>query len=1594
MNDVVALITGANKTLQNTNKVGNGLKSIGINLAGVKANAKDGSVELNKTALALKEIAGIDVYSNKSKGEIKDMMTLLDEVKGKWTSLSDEQRKGLSEAIAGKEQAAVFQSLMSNFDTVKQVQRELNDGWHFGSALAENTQYVDSLHGKLNKLKETWVGIFQTIFDSNAAKGFVDVLISISEAIASVVSALDKMGLLGVTSFAAVGLGIKKLIGHTKDSKSEILDLVTSVVDLVSELKGIDTIGESIETIGKTSTVSTVASGGLLKTLLKFGAAGLAIGAVGLVVKGLSDKLEEARTKYQRLGEEAKETISELEGQVNTNNEKISSLKKIQQEYDNLNSKVNRTSSEEERLKKLTEDIAGIMPELVRGYDSEGNPIIAMSGSAKDLIANLERANELKNKLIAAEQRDVAISSLGKSNSVAEGEYVKTIEAEREYNKQMVGIAHDRNTILEKLSKETDVTKRREYIDQLREINNQAISTENDYNIAMERSKEVLEANSAEVASYLTTYLQGKEEFTNSSKEVKEGMLELVSSLDFSQVKPEKLAEVEQGLRKLTDLANSKDVNLDNLIGGLQTSNKELAEGKISVEQYNWQIEQMAEMYSRLLGIDKDTLIGMFDGISVGAGNATEGLTQMQHELANSVEELMQTKNVDLKFEGVVDLLNKNDLPDEVRDLVKSIIGDGLVSDSELELLYKCIFEPQDEGVQQKIQEYQDSQLQIDVVIPETGQVEAFAQQIDSLPLNPTVKIELIKAYAEGDIEYLKQNLAGLPEEEKTRIIAEVSEAIANAEQVKRDIEAIPNESEKKVKVQTETSNAEQKVGFVQNLINNIFQKNKTKIDADSSDAEKEAGKAKKAINDIKQTKVPKIDADTASADRKLKTTKRHLSDIKSKSVSVTVTTNYQTKGTPSSYSSTLGGGMRSLGEEPAKESQASISEPISNSIAQPKTGEGDTATSTPVVASNPQTRATVKTPISTSSSSVLGSLKYSIELFQELYNRIGMVNNQLGLLEEKYKNAVGNERITFLKKQNELLKEQAQLQNELKNKLAEQQAILKKELSSKGFVFTSDNNLKNYEEKLLQMEREAERLEKAAESASKKVSDYSGKDENTREKLEKDSNKAKEKADKYNESLSTIKKQLSEYINITNQDLPDATKEWESLNNEIKKNNDELEKLNRRQKTFKYENKLTELERQYGTISDQLSKINQLMENAYGQDKLRLIQDQISLLEKQKDLQKQIIDQNNAILSVYKKDLQSYGFIFDNSSNITNIDEILNKFESSEDLEKINNLLKEFFNIQDNISDAKKDWQGLENEIKDAYKEQLKITKEIEEKITEVYKKQVEERKKLIDEELDKRLDALEKEKKAYNDARKEADYNKDYNKQVETIADLERQIDILSRDNSLSGQKKLQELMKQLASEQEKLQDMVQDKLDEQVNNMFDKEQNRLEQEADKAKDNLDEMYSDEKLQQIVKDTLASGVFVGVNGEIQDLQSTLIDFENKFGDGMSAMGDIIKNELVANLNVAKNTISDMSRILNELDLKKFSSELAISGGIGRSVSPMLQSSRQTTQPVINFNSELIRVEGNITEDVLPQVEEMLNTAKRDIVREIVNNM
>ena len=98
--DGMAYFTAIDEIMQNSGKSSNGLKAIAQNLTGITVSAKDGSLKLNKSALALKEYAKIDIQ--KPSGELRDMGDVLDELGGKWESLNKTQRQALMVAIGGK----------------------------------------------------------------------------------------------------------------------------------------------------------------------------------------------------------------------------------------------------------------------------------------------------------------------------------------------------------------------------------------------------------------------------------------------------------------------------------------------------------------------------------------------------------------------------------------------------------------------------------------------------------------------------------------------------------------------------------------------------------------------------------------------------------------------------------------------------------------------------------------------------------------------------------------------------------------------------------------------------------------------------------------------------------------------------------------------------------------------------------------------------------------------------------------------------------------------------------------------------------------------------------------------------------------------------------------------------------------------------------------------------------------------------------------------------------------------------------------------------------------------------------------------------
>ena len=113
-------------------------------MAGVRTSLKDGSIQANKTALALKDIAGIEVW-NKQTGEIKDMYSTMDELASKWDTLNEDQQNALGATIAGKTQLNAFNAMMNNWDTARKYMKEYKDGMTIGSAEKEkqHSPYIE-----------------------------------------------------------------------------------------------------------------------------------------------------------------------------------------------------------------------------------------------------------------------------------------------------------------------------------------------------------------------------------------------------------------------------------------------------------------------------------------------------------------------------------------------------------------------------------------------------------------------------------------------------------------------------------------------------------------------------------------------------------------------------------------------------------------------------------------------------------------------------------------------------------------------------------------------------------------------------------------------------------------------------------------------------------------------------------------------------------------------------------------------------------------------------------------------------------------------------------------------------------------------------------------------------------------------------------------------------------------------------------------------------------------------------------------------------------------------------------------------------------
>lgn len=697
----------------------------------------------------------------------------------------------------------------------------------------------------------------------------------------------------------------------------------------------------------------------------------------------------------------------------------------------------------------------------------------------------------------------------------------------------------------------------------------------------------------------------------------------------------------------------------------------------------------------------------------------------------------------------------------------------------------------------------------------------------------------------------------------------------------------------------------------------------------------------------------------------------------KSYTTTFNVVTKYSTQGSPTSHSS---------GAKPGKPKERSVG--ILESTPMPMSTEANIQPLTRDIAATPQLLGDTsviqpRANINTSDNIISGSIKYDIDMLKEMINQVKQLEHEFNKLDNAIDRAVGSERIRLIERQNELLEKQKTSQKEMLTYLYKQQSYYRRFLTNKGFGFDEIGNIVNYEEKLVAMEQHLDNLNKKAEEAQKASSDYKGENESYKNQLESNSKAAQEAYDKEKEKLSEIKDYLNSYMDVTFDKIPDANEKWDDLNDKIQDNIETLKDAKYNKGLQPFLNKTEEIGHALDRVRDKMDLLNAKYDHATGKDKLDFYNKKIELLKEEQNVLKNQYESYKNTASAMQNKLYGYGVRFDASSLITNYSDILDKYSEHKDYERIKKYMDEYIElVRDEIPDAWKDWLEAENKIKDAKKEQLEITKDIEDKITDIIKKEVDKRIDLIEKETDERLKALKKEQDAYNDARKETDYQNDYNDQLKKIQDLQKEYDRLSGDNSLGSKKRLEDLKKEIEEEQKRLEELVQDKIDDDVNDMFDKEQDRIEEDKDNAIKDLEDKYSDENIQNIVKEMLNTGVYTDIDGKLRSLQEVMLEYIDKYQDGLSATGALIKDEWIGNLEVALETMKNISDINASLNLNKFANGRISSSGVSRSSNP------------VNFNAPLINIEGNVDEPVMNELKGLEKRITSVVVKEIMSKV
>ena len=589
------------------------------------------------------------------------------------------------------------------------------------------------------------------------------------------------------------------------------------------------------------------------------------------------------------------------------------------------------------------------------------------------------------------------------------------------------------------------------------------------------------------------------------------------------------------------------------------------------------------------------------------------------------------------------------------------------------------------------------------------------------------------------------------------------------------------------------------------------------------------------------------------------------------------------------------------------------------------------------------------------SSEKVVEDLKLTIDRYYELNDVLDDVNNALEMNRELQKAATNVETTKKLHKEeikllNDKLEATKKLYNEQRNEMLDNKNVL----SSAGFKFDKEGNLTNYASRLKELQNYANSL----------------------------TGEAKEAQIEYVNSIMDV---IDAYTTLTNDTLPSTDLSIEELTQEIKDVNKEHEK------TLKLVEALGD--RYYeinGLINDVDKKlaINQAkQQNATASERVKLMQEEIDLMKEKQDL---LVQQGNELkveADELKKKLSEQGVEFNTDGTIKNYKQLMDKYktiasqyvgdsrdEVLDEAEELIDLIEKYDDIiRNSLPDLVVEWEDYTASIKKAEETMAQTVTNVQKDITSA-----------IENELQKRTDAvkteLQKQKDLYNKQFDEEDWEDSLNSEQRKLDEIQQQINNLSRDTSLAGQLKLQQLRDEYEAQQKVINDMIRDKEKENGNNRFDEEMEKIDKE-------LEEALDPKNMADLVNKALVDG-FVTIGDEVIELNTLMTDWLSDTGDGLYVIGDLLREELINNLRTAQELMVGMG-------ITSTGIQGVLTKDLENKLNNALSANANNSSQNLDISiGSLIEVKGNVTEDVLPKLESMIEVAKTELIDEIASEI